>query len=84
MEKSSFMLAFLITLLAVNVVHGRVLVSEEVSPNEFVPCKVDGDCKNFKCRVAPYPCPNLHSECYAGLCWCSCRKGPPKSNESIN
>ncbi|CAL0310619.1 unnamed protein product [Lupinus luteus] len=84
MEKSSFMPAFLITLLAVNVVDGRLPISEEVSPNEIVRCKAESDCKNFKCRYAPYPCLHLHSECYAGLCWCSCRKAPPKPNESLN
>ncbi|KAE9621661.1 hypothetical protein Lalb_Chr01g0017131 [Lupinus albus] len=84
MKNSSFMLAFLIALVAVNLVHGSVLNSEEVSQDQIVQCRSESDCKNYKCRFAPYPCPNLHSVCYAGVCWCSCRKGPPTPNYLLN
>ncbi|CAL0310616.1 unnamed protein product [Lupinus luteus] len=63
MDKSIIMLAFLVMLLAGNVVHGQP------SQGEILPCKDNSDCVNCTC---PITCRVKDTVCRNGQCKCGC------------
>ncbi|KAE9621664.1 hypothetical protein Lalb_Chr01g0017161 [Lupinus albus] len=63
MDKSIMMLAFLVVLLAGNVVHGQI------SSGEIIPCKVTSECVDCSC---PLRCRDKTIECRGGQCRCGC------------